>query len=284
MKKILKWTGMTLGALLSLILLAVAYVWFAGGAILDREYAIPSSTFVATPRHADLAEGKRLARIRGCFDGCHGDGAGGNVFNDDFAFGRIVAPDLTRAFAEMSDAEIDLAVRQGIRRDGRSMTVMPSASFHHLSDNDLNDIVAFIRSLPVTDGPTLEVNIGPVARFFIWQDIFRPQAEQIRDEAPWFSESDATSEHAAGKYIAVTVCGECHGMDLRGNEDFTPSLAIAVAYSREDFGRLIREGIPVGDRELALMKEVAVKRFVHLNDDEVDALHAYLKTLASEST
>lgn len=284
MKKILKWAGISLGTLFGLVAIAVAYVWFAGGRILDREYAIPPSDFVAAPQHADVAEGERLARILGCFDGCHGDGVGGNVFNDDFAFGRIVAPDLTRTFAEMSDAEIDVAVRHGIRRDGRSMTVMPSASFHHLSDDDLNDIVAFIRSLPVTDGPALEVSIGPVARFFIWRGVFEPQAGLIRNEAPWISDIDRRSEHAMGKYIAVTVCGECHGMDLRGNPDFTPSLAIAVAYSREDFGRLVREGVPIGGRELDLMKQVAIKRFSYLNDDEVDALYAYLRTLASNST
>ena len=35
---------------------------------------------------------------------------------------------------------------------------------------------------------------------------------------------------------------------------------------------------------LDLMKLVAEKRFVHLKQDEVDALHAYLRTLAAESS
>ena len=40
-------------------------------------------------------------------------------------------------------------------------------------------------------------------------------------------------------------------------------------------------GKPLGDRELDLMKEVAVGRFSHFTDREIDALHRYLQTLAA---
>ncbi len=282
--KVLKWMGMVLGVLLALTAIAGGFVWVAAGNILEQTYPLPDTTFVATPGTANLAEGERLGRVRGCVDGCHGDGLSGNVFNDDFAFGRIVAPDLTRSFAEMSDAEIDLAVRHGIRRDGRSMTVMPSASFHHLSDTELNDLTAYIRSHQPGNGPELEVKVGPVARLFIWQGMFTPQAEQVRDEAPWIDEADRRSPHATGQYLALTVCGECHGLDLAGTEGFTPGLAVAIAYSREDFGRLMKEGKPIGDRELNLMREVAIGRFSYFTDAEIDALYGYLKSLASDST
>jgi hypothetical protein len=69
-----------------------------------------------------------------------------NVCNDDFIFGHIIAPDLSRAFAELTDREIDLAIWHGILRDGKSMMVMASASFRALSYANLNDINAFIRS------------------------------------------------------------------------------------------------------------------------------------------
>ena len=282
--KVLKWAGIVLGVLVAFAAVAAGYIWIAAGNILERTYALPDTTFVANPATANLAEGERLGRVRGCVDGCHGDGLGGNVFNDDFIFGRIVAPDLTRSFAEMSDAEIDLAVRHGIRRDGRSMTVMPSASFYHLSDRELNDLAAYIRSHTPGNGPELEVKPGPVARFFIWNGMFTPQAETVQAEAPWIDAADRQSEHATGRYLALTVCGECHGLDLAGTEGFTPGLAVAIAYSREDFGRLMREGKPIGDRELNLMREVAVSRFSHFTDEEIDALYGYLKTLTSGST
>jgi mono/diheme cytochrome c family protein len=161
------------------------------------------------------------------------------------------------------------------------MTVMPSASFHHLSDSDLNNLTAYIRSKEQGDGPELDVSVGPVARLLIWNRAFTPQAEQVQTEAPWIDEADQQSEHATGRYLALTVCGECHGLDLKGTEGFSPGLAAAVAYSREDFGRLMKEGKPIGQRELSLMREVAISRFSHMSDEEVDALYGYLKTLTS---
>ncbi len=274
--RILKWLGIGLGSILGLAALAAAVVWIAGGRILDRTYDHPVTTFVADPATADVEEGRRLAILRGCYDGCHGEGLAGQVFSDDWIFGRFVAPDLTRVFHEMSDAELDGVIRHGVRRDGRSTTIMPSASFHHLSDTDLNDITAFIRGQELTDGPALEVRPGLVARFFVWRQVFVPQAQRIEEGAPWLN-----AEPSYGAYLAITVCAECHAMDLRGMDDFTPSLAVAIAYSLDDFRRLMREGVPIGGRRLELMEEVALRRFKHFTDEEVGLLHDYLKSLAA---
>lgn len=42
----------------------------------------------------------------------------------------------------------------------------------------------------------------------------------------------------------------------------------------------MRTGEPLGNRQLMLMADVAVNRFARFTDAEVDALHAYLVTLA----
>ena len=81
-----------------------------------------------------------------------------------------------------------------------------------------------------------------------------------------------------GEYLAMNVCSECHGTDLQGFEGHTPPLAMVRAYDREQFGRLMSEGIGLGDRELGLMTEVALKRFSLLDDNEVDDLYAYLRS------
>ena len=44
----------------------------------------------------------------------------------------------------------------------------------------------------------------------------------------------------------------------------------------------MREGIGLGGRELGLMREVAIGRFAHFTEAEVDALYAYLRTLAAQ--
>lgn len=77
----------------------------------------------------------------------------------------------------------------------------------------------------------------------------------------------------------------CHGGDLRGSPDgSTPALAIAAAYTLDEFARLMSTGVALGDRELDLMARVARGRFAHFTDDEVAAVHAYLQTLASADT
>jgi len=46
----------------------------------------------------------------------------------------------------------------------------------------------------------------------------------------------------------------------------------------------MREGMPRDGRKLDLMARVARSRFVHLSDDEVNALYAYLSRQLTAST
>jgi mono/diheme cytochrome c family protein len=146
-----------------------------------------------------------------------------------------------------------------------------------MTDDAFNNLVAFIRSLPRTEGEGFDVRPGILARYLIMDGFFVPQAKRIRDEAPWIEYGELPPDLENGKYIALTVCGECHGMDHNGFEGFAPGLGASLAYSEDDFTRLLREGIPIGNRELGLMAEVARNRFSMLTDDEVKNLHLYLQ-------
>ena len=276
MRKVFKWLGIGLGSILGVLAIAAAYIWYAGGKIANPVYDQPETSFVFDPLSADIEEGRRAALLRGCFDGCHGDGLEGAVWFDDVLFGRMIAPDLTRAFRDMSDQELDRVIRHGVRRDGRSTMLMPSSMLHEMSDEDLNNIMAFIRSQELTDGPESVLKLGLGARFFLLSTDFTPHAKAIRDDGPWLADQDPY-----GRYLAITVCTECHGMDLKGDGEDFPNLALVVAYTLDDFKRLMREGIALGDRELDLMKEVSTGRFTHFTDPEVEALYDYLVTLAN---
>ena len=276
MKRALKWAGAGLLVIVLLIAGGAIYVWAVSQRIIDQVYEAPQSTFVYDASAADLAEGRRIAIVSGCFDGCHGKGADGQLFNDDLTFGVFYAPNLTQAFAEMSDVELDSTIRYGIRRDGTSNLMMPSASFHSMTDDAFNNLVAFIRSLPRTEGPGFDVRPGILARYIIMDGLWIPQAKQIQDDAPWIEYGTLPPDLENGKYLALTVCGECHGLDHNGFEGFTPGLGASLAYSDDDFRRLLRAGIPIGDRELGLMAEVARKRFSMLTDEEIKNLRLYL--------
>ena len=281
MRRLNKWLGIILGSIVGLAVLATLVAWIGGGLVAGRVYDISPSTFAVDNETADIDEGRRIALTLGCFDGCHGERLSGNVFYDDIWIGTFVAPDLTQSFANLSDAELDSVIRRGVRRNGKSTFIMPSSGLHHLSDEDLSNIVAFVRSQPVGDGHAYEANPGLMARFFLLIREFEPQAQQIIDDSPWLSGSPTRTSQNAGRYLAQTACAECHGTDLQGMVDFTPSLAAVAAYSLDDFQTLMKTGVPIGNRELELMKEVATGRFVHFTDSEIAALHGYLQSLAT---
>ena len=83
---------------------------------------------------------------------------------------------------------------------------------------------------------------------------------------------------AWGRYLAMTACTECHGLDLRGFPgDDAPGLRVVAGYPDEAFEALLRTGRGLGDRELGLMGEVALSRFQHFTDEEIGALRAWLR-------
>src|SRR4030095_6216322 len=90
-------------------------------------------------------------------------------------------------------------------------------------------------------------------------------------------------DHKLVRYITMVTCAECHGPELRGSEGDTPDLIVAGSYSREEFEKLIAQGVPTGDRKLKLMQDVAKNRFSRLTPKERDALYAYLKARAEQS-
>jgi len=280
-----KWGAVACGVLVAVIVLiglAFSFVYLNSESILRRRYDVALQPIAVPTDAASIAEGRRLATIRGCNDGCHGKGVSGGEFLDEPFVARLVAPDLTRIAATHSDSELERVIRHGVRKNGRTTWVMPSSMFHHLTDADLGRIIAFLRSLLPGSGPDTETSFGPLARFEILRHPEYAQALEIEQDAPWLTAADATGAHAAGHYLAITVCSECHGMDLRGSSDgSTPNLTVVGSYSPEAFARLMRTGIAVGERKLGLMSDVAEERFAHLNDDEVRALYAYLSARAS---
>jgi cytochrome c553 len=284
MKGILKWLGIGLGVLVILALGAAAVIYLVSERMVRKTYDIRLSSIALPTDSFALAEGQRLATVRGCYNGCHGERLDGGVFIDQPLLARLVAPNLTQVVAQYSDAELERVIRHGVRRNRRSTLGMPSSMFYHLSDQDLGSIIALLRSAPVTEGPSTEISLGPLARLGLVLGKYHPQAQIIDHDAPRLAVRDTSDHIALGKYLAQTVCSECHGLDLRGNPDgSSPNLVIAAAYSEEGFTRLMRTGIASGDRELRLMSDVARSRFSHLTDREIRALHEFLSTLGSSA-
>lgn len=265
-------------------LLVLSVYWRSEARLRDYE-APPPFTAEIPADAASIAKGEHIARTRGCF-GCHGQRLEGRDFSDMWDWAKLpVAPNLAKVAQENDPAALEAAIRHGIGTDGRAMYSMPSYNWAHLNNEDLAALISFLRSVPVADNKLPRAKLGWALR---WRLIYEddPTAADLVAQVPplrYADTDDPVLRH--GEYLAMTMCNECHGFDLRGDQVFgnTPDLAMVAAYELEDFTKLMRECEPMGgSRDIGLMGLVCGDRFYALTDMEVADLHAFLSTLYLE--
>ena len=280
MKRILRWTGIALGSLIGVAIVGYIVIYIFSERILRRTYDRPAIALSIPTDAASIAEGRRLATVRGCFDACHGKNAEGAVMFDQPMIARLVAPNLTASVRKYSDAELAVIIRNGLRPDGRSVLIMPSEAFIGLTDEDLGRIIASLKTLPEAAGPGPGASLGPIGRLGFVTGQFKTARQLIAETVP---PPDATNAEAKqGRYLAQTICSGCHGTALRGdsNPDFTsPDLRIVAAYSPDAFTQLMRTGVALGGRDVRVMSETARIHLAQLTDPEIAALYSYLHSL-----
>jgi mono/diheme cytochrome c family protein len=173
----------------------------------DREQA-------AVATKGDAARGEAVfALAGGC--GCHTPekgpiGAGGVAIETPFGtfYSTNVTPDREHGIGAWSDAEIARAIRSGLLRDGSvEAPVMPYFAYAGMADDDLRDLIAYLRTLPPAAQPnrTHEADLPlPRLAFRAWRLLFAGGAE-----APASAPHDGV---ARGRYLVdhVGICGDCH--------------------------------------------------------------------------
>ncbi|HEU4624580.1 MAG TPA: cytochrome c [Steroidobacteraceae bacterium] len=279
MNRVFKWVGVGILGLVALAGLGMGAVYALAEREIRRQYDVPLANIVVPHDAESIAKGKRLATIYGCFNSCHGDRMQGLTLVDEPGIARINAPNLTRVVREYTDAQLERLIRHGVKRDGTSTWLMPSPMFSHMSDEDLGDVIAFVRSSPVLDGPMREVNVRMLGRIGIVTGKFKPLASTIARGEHHPATTDRSDPLTFGRYVVMTTCTECHGQDLQGT-DFAkaPSLVVTAGYSEAAFRHLMKTGIGIGDRKLGLMAEVSETRFANFTEEELQAVQTYLGT------
>ena len=285
MRKVLRWLGYILAAILILLLLFAAWVWVASARVLSRPHqAAPER--LAAPSAAQLADAGRQLRILGCAN-CHGRGLGGGMVFDGQPFATVRAPNLTELAPRLSDQQLAAAIRQGIGDDGRALFIMPSDMYSRLSDAEVAALITAIRAAPRAGGPVAPIRWGPIGRFALATGGLSP-VMATRDDYRMRQPYDTGPGEAAGRRLAATACAACHGPDLtgggaEGGDRAPPDLAVAAAYDPAQFRTLLRTGVPPGGRDLGIMKEVATRDFANYSDEEIAQLHAYLRARAERA-
>lgn len=265
-----------------LAVVGVAAVYAASEWKLRRSYAPPAVAFDMGKLHPDVAEGRRMSKVLGCWAGCHGrEGEGGSI--DMEGYYSVSAPALSSVLPGYSDAELVRLVRYGIKRDGSSALGMISYTFYPLSDADLANVIAHLRRQPALAARQRHRQVGFIARVRLLAGGWQLAADQVDPTRPRWGELPRDNAYDRGRYLASVTCSECHGVDFRGNRfadntfDGGPSLAVVAGYDADAFARLMRTGVGAGGRELGEMGWVARNAFVNLTDREVADVYEFLR-------
>lgn len=238
-----------------------------------------------------IRRGRHIAESRAGCSGCHGKDLGGGTIIDIAVVARWVAPNLTSGAGSVTNGfsanDWDRAVRHAVRHNGRTSS-MPSQEFLSLTDHELSDIVAYIRSLPAVDRDTGTVKLGPIFAFLIATDPGVLAAFTIDHDKPHITEPPVAAPTVElGQHI-IQVCRGCHGPGLSGGRllgdpnmpivaNLTPHETGLKSWSEDDFIRALREGIRKDGTTISPM--MPWKAYAQMTDTEIRAMWVYLQSL-----
>jgi mono/diheme cytochrome c family protein len=291
MKKLLKWIS---GLAIVLVVVGIGLV-VAANLLFDRKRErvtrVDVKGVTVVSDEAALARGKYLFASRGC-GGCHAASGAGHVFIDDPAGGfRARSPNITPAgvVAKYTEADWVRAIRHGVRPDGRALFIMPSEDYNRFTNADIAALIAFARSLPPVPGGAAEFTVPLPVKALYAIGVVKDAAEKIDHSLPpaVAVAEGVTPEH--GRYVA-NLCLGCHGDQLSGGKipggppswpaasNLTPGAGtVMTTYDTSDkMKAMFRSGKRPDGSAIAVMPFETLRE---INDTDVAAMHAYLKTL-----
>ena len=284
---------------------------------LRKPATAPSADLKVAITPARLARGKYLFNLADC-DGCHSQrdfsrfngpviesGRGrGNVFPPEMGLPGVVAPrnitpDKETGIGNWTDGEKIRAIREGISRDGSPLfPMMGYERFRHMSDEDVQSLVAYLNTLAPVKNPVQRSKIAfPVS-------ILMKGAPRPAGHVP---QPDRSNKVKYGEYLVTMAgCMECHtpskqgkpleGLTLAGGEEFrfpgmvvvsaniTPDLETGIGrWSEQDFldrfyqyKEYVEKGSPeIGPEGFTLMPWL---NFAQLEPEDLKAIYAFLRT------
>jgi mono/diheme cytochrome c family protein len=287
--RVVRLIGAVLAVLVVLVALMVGAVYLNGQRQLTVRYdnPVPAVTVAASPERVE--RGRYLVSTFAECAGCHSTNPAaaqpvldGNHMADLAALGQFYAPNVTPGrIGDWSDGEIVRAIREGVSRDGRGLFVMPSENFRHLSDEDVQSIVAFLRQMPAIQKET-----PPIAASFLGSMLLG--ASQIGStRQPPVGTVAAPARRPTAEYglylVNIGGCRSCHGANLDGENvppgpPPGPNLRVVKGWTEQQFVQTLRTGTNPSGKQLSpdMMPWPAYGRGT---DDDVRAVYAYLRGL-----
>jgi cytochrome c553 len=253
-------------------------------------------------RAGDLAieRGRHLVESRYVCTECHGTNFGGGTMIDAFPIGTLLGPNITTGkgsrAVSYTPADWDRIVRHGVKPDGRP-AVMPSEDFKLMSDQELSDVVSYIRSRPPVDNEVAAPSFGPLGKFLVATGQIRLSASVIdTHQGTHVKQPPATAATAEfGKHIAA-ICVGCHRENLAGGpivggdpswapaRNLTPHADGLGKATYEQFVKAMREGIRSDGQPLKPPMNALMPYAQKMTDVEMQAVWAYLRSVPAAPT
>ena len=244
--------------------------------------------------------GRHLIRSRYVCGDCHGESFGGGVMIDDPMVGRALGPNITTGLGSRTLAytpsDWDRAVRHGVLPDGRP-SVMPAQDFQLMSDQELSDLIVYLRSMPPVDHEVEAPSLGPLGTVLVATGAIPMAALEIGSHEDPHAELPPEAEVSLefGRHMAG-VCTGCHGADFSGGpipggdpswppaRNLTPHTDGLYGWSYEDFEKALREGKRPDGTALAAPMTFVTPYAGNMTDVEMRALWSYLQSTPATPT
>jgi cytochrome c553 len=288
LKKVFKWVAIIAGCLLAIVGIFYTIVYFKTNARINKVYSVNLQKLTIPHDSMAYEAGKHVAQNRGCL-GCHGeDLSGSRAFADEKSpIGILYAANITagKGGIQYTDADWIRALRHGLGKDNKSLWFMPSHEIYHISNQDMAELISFLKQQPAVDRTIPAKSLKPLGRILIFLDKFPLlTAEMIDHNAVYKDTVQVAITAEYGHYLAIT-CQGCHGKNLKGgpahspNEPAIPDISATGnvgKWTSDQFITALRTGKTPEGKELSVYMPW---RELHYRDDELKSIHLYLQQL-----
>ena len=284
--KILKFPAVILAGLLTLLLAVVALVGGKGVFQIYAPYPVAPAQVTVAGTPEQVARGEHLAAVL-CAS-CHSLNeqlplSGGNNLSKDagMPLGDLYPPNITPAgeIKDLTDADLLRILKTGVAPNGR-LTFMSLVETRHLSDEDAQAIIAYLRRAPSVQEQRPPLTYSFVLMLFTGAGFITPNVPATIQPVASVPKA-VTREY--GKYVVDFMdCRSCHGPTLTGASapplPPSPNLTLIVPnWSKDEFFQAIRTGVDKTGHQI--QPPMPWKTIALLDDIELAAAYEYLHAL-----
>jgi cytochrome c553 len=282
-----KWSGVIVSGLLTLVCGLTFALALVGFYKLNAPHANPVGEVNVAGTAAQIARGRKLAGMCAECHAAHGELplSGQNFFEGGGPpMGTIYAPNLTPAgnINGWTDGEVIRAIREGVHKSGRSLIIMPAEIYRHLSDEDVQALVAYLRSQPAVGEASPPTQFNTVGAVML--NLFPSALTAQAPVGPVPAVPEGVTPEYGHYLVSIAACALCHGEDLGGLTESSgpppgPNLTTVVPkWTEAEFVTFFRTGkLPSGSPISDKMPWKMVGDFA--SDNDLKAMYAYLHSL-----